>query len=193
MIEPRARTGKRKGEIPFPGADGIRGTAGEGSLNALRGVCVTLSEQGAPPTSTFTGVTGELTLQGGLIEMSGPGAQNGLFGKLHNIVLLAYPAEGVHNEDYATALKVAGLRAAAYIGRAGEDLKPDSVEVFELSPVPEIARDYGDLPKVGLIFQVHWGQWYAAPDEPIYYGDDLRRHQPTIIPVSYTHLTLPTN
>jgi hypothetical protein len=113
--------------------------------------------------------------------MSGSGAEVGPFGKLHNVVLIAYPAEGVHEEDYAIALKVAGLRTAAYLGRASEDLKPDSVEVFELPAVPEIAKGKENLPKVGFIFQVHWGQWYAITGEPIYYGDDIKRHQPTII------------
>ena len=183
VIEPRARTGSRKGEFPFPGATGLRGTAGEGSLNRLRGVCVTTSDQGELYTPGFLGINradGETPLPM-VIDMSGPGAEAGPFGKLHNIVLIAYPAEGVHEEDYAIALKVAGLRMAAYLGRASEDLKPDSVEVFELPAVPEIARAEENLSKVGFIFQVHWGQWYAITGEPIYYGDDIKRHQPTII------------
>ena len=183
VIEPRARTGSRRGEFPFPGAMGIRGTAGDGSLNALRGVCVVLSDQGGPHTSEFTGISiddSKVPLVK-LIDMSGPGAEDGPFGKLHNVVLIAYPAKGVHKEDYAIALKTAGLRTAAYLGRASEDLKPDSTEVFELPAVPEIAKGNENLPKVGFIFQVHWGQWYAITGEPIYYGDDIKRHQPTII------------
>lgn len=183
VIEPRVRTGSRKGEFPFPGTTGIRDTAGDGNLNRLRGVCVTLSDQGGPSTSEFTGISrtaGKPPLSK-LIDMSGPGAEASPFGKLHNVVLIAYPAKGMLEEDYAIALKAAGLRTAAYLGRASQDLQPDSIEVFELPSVPEIAKGKENLPKVGFIFQVHWGQWYAITGEPIYYGDDIKRHQPTII------------
>lgn len=182
VIEPRARTGRRKEEFPFPGALGIRGTAGEGCLNALRGVCVTLTDQGGPYlTQSDMGSPSEKTPIGFVIDMSGAGAEISPFGKMHHVVVVADMPRGVHGEDYALALRIAGLRVAAYLGRAAEDLKPDSVEVFELPAVPEIGKGNESLPKIGFILQVHWGQWYALPGEPIYYGDDCRRLQPTIV------------
>jgi sarcosine reductase len=182
VIEPRARIGKRKGEFPFPGALGVRGTAGDGGLNALRGVCVTLTDQGGPYLiQSDMGFPSEKAPIGLVIDMSGAGAEVSPFGKMHHVVIVADMPVGVHEEDYALALRIAGLRAAAYLGRAGEDLKPDSVEVFELPPVPEITKGKENLPKVGFILQVHWGQWYAIDGEPIYYGDDCKRLQPTIV------------
>jgi sarcosine reductase len=182
VIEPRARTGGRKGEFPFPGALGIRGTAGDGGVNALRGVCVTLTDQGGPYLKQCDmGSPWEKTPIGFVIDMSGAGAEASPFGNMHHVVVVADIPAGVHEEDYALALRIAGLRAAAYLGRAAEDLKPDSVEVFELPSVPEIAKGKENLPKVGFILQVHWGQWYALSGEPIYYGDDCRRLQPTIV------------
>jgi len=182
VIEPRARTGNRKGEFPFPGALGVRGTAGDGSVNALKGVSVVLSDQGGPYLASYDmGGPFEKTPIGNVIDMSGPGAEACPFGKMHNVVLVAYPAEGVHPEDYCIALKIAGLRAAARLGKASEDLKPDTVSVYELPAVAEIAKGIENLPKIGFIFQVHWGQFYAITGEPIYYGDDIKRHLPTII------------
>jgi sarcosine reductase len=182
VLEPRARTGERKGQFPFPGADGVRGTAGHGSVNALKGVCVTLTDQGGPYLSSYDlGHLSEKTPIGNIIDMSGPAAEVSPFGKIHNVILIAYPAEGVCEEDYALALKLAGLRTAAYLGGTSEDLKPDSVQVFELPAVPQIDIGKENLPKVGFIFQAHWGQWPAITGEPIYYGDDIKHHQPTII------------
>jgi sarcosine reductase len=183
VIEPQARTGDRKGQFSFPGATGIRGTAGDGRLNRLRGICVTLSDQGGPGVSAFTGISraADEPPLSSVIDMAGPGAEISPFGKLHNVVLLAYPADGVDEEAYAIALKIAGLRTADYLGSASVELEPHNVEVFELPQVTEIAKGAENLPKVGFIYQMNWGQWYALTGEPIYYGSDAKRFLPTII------------
>ena len=66
--------------------------------------------------------------------MSGAGADAGLYGKTHNIVLLTVPAPGVTGFDYLAALKIAGLKAAAYLAGAGKGITPDRTEVLDIPP-----------------------------------------------------------
>lgn len=182
ILEPRCRTGDRKGQFPFPGALGVRGTAGNGGLNALKGVCLTMTDQGGPYVyHPDMGHPSEDTPIGFVMDMSGKGAEVTPFSKLHHVVVNAHPAPGIyHIENYVIALRVAGLRASAYLGRAAEDLEPEKITVFELPTIPEICKGKEHLPKVGFVFQVGWNQWPPIDGEPIYYGDDLENFQPRL-------------
>jgi len=172
VYEPRARTGDRKGQFPFPGAMGPGMDAGEGSICVLKGSAVIVSN--AANMQALEGpwyVATNPDSAGTFIQMSGMkgDAEPSELAKTANVVVTTYPvrdikdpsydpverqATPVEHDDYAAAMALAGLRAAAYLGRAGEDLKPDDVEVYELPPVSEVCKGMEDLPKIAYVFSI---------------------------------------
>lgn len=172
VIEPRAR----KGGEDFPGVLGKIGSAGEGSTCVLRGVGVVINNQSnvddLPEVSDALGFT---------IDMSGPGAALSLYAKLHNVVVVPYPAAGASQTDYSIALKIAGLKTAVYLAQASKELEPDEVEVYELPPLTEVTKGIEGLPKLAYIFQVYCTSYPAMVGEPILYGDNIRLLLPVII------------
>jgi glycine reductase len=174
VIEPRCKVA---GEVDdFPGALGKSGTVGEGKTCVLRGTAVLLNDQISAEI-----VTEAEDPMGYIIDMAGPGAEAGLYGKTQNVVVIPYPAEGIHLDSYRIAMKKAGLKTAAYLAQSGKDLDPDSVEVYDLPPLPGVDRGMEDLPKIGYIFMVYCTSFPAIEGEPILYGDNIRRFLPTII------------
>jgi glycine reductase len=174
VVEPRAKA-SANGE-DFPGALGKGVTAGEGKTCVLRGVAVVMSdyrEKGEVTTSKDP--------HGEIIDMSGPGAEISMYGKTHNVVLLPSPKDTVSTQDYQAALKIAGLKTAAYLARAGKGLEPDEIEVYDLPPLTEITRGLEDLPKVTYIFQILSLQFEPVPGEPTLYGSQAEGIVPTIL------------
>ena len=169
VTEPRAKMAG-SGEN-FPGALGGIEKAGEGRTRVLRGAAVV----------TLDHTAGE---KGGMIiEMSGPGAEWGLYGHLQNIVLLCHPADGVARSEYQHAVRVAGLRAAVYLAGATEDIKGDETEVYNLGPLSDVGKGLEHLPRVAYVFQIHSLQQSVEKpqNEPIFYGDNVRQLLPTIV------------
>ncbi len=169
VIEPRAKT--RGSGDDFAGALGGQGNLGEGSTCVLRGAAVVMSGGSAFLKDPI----------GGLIDMTGPAAELGIYGKTHNIVVLPYPAAGATLPDYAKALKVAGLKTAVYLARAGEREEPDETEVYDLPPLTEVARTAGNLPKVAYVFAVLSTKHEPIAGEPVLYGGNIDRTLPTAI------------
>jgi len=174
VIEPRAKSNGNVAD--FPGVLGRTGTVGAGTTCVLRGVSVVLNTQAEahnlPEAEDALGY---------IIDMSGPAAELTPYAKTNNVVLLAFPAEGVGHESYTVGLKVAGLKTAAYLAQAGIELKPDDVEIYDLPPLTEVTKGMEDLPKVAYIFQIYCTSYPAMPSEPILYGDNIIRLLPTII------------
>ena len=175
VVEPRA---KKNGGVDFAGALGKHGRVGQGNTSVLRGTAVVLSEYRRPGDPPMEPSAPQL---GGIIDMSGPGAELGIYGRTHNIILVPCPATGVSLHDYRIALKIAGLKTAVYLAQAGKDLKPDEIEVFDLPPLSEIGKGLGHLPKVAYIFQFISGQFESIPGYPILYGSGAERIAPTIL------------
>jgi glycine reductase len=175
IVEPRA---KKNGGVDFPGALGKHGRVGQGNTCVLRGTAVVLSEYrrpGDPPMEPSA------PQHGGLIDMSGPGAELGIYGRTHNIVVVPWPATGINLNDYRIALKVAGLKTAVYLAQAGKNLKPDEIEVYDLPPLFKMTKELEALPKVAYIFQFISGQFASIPGYPILYGSGAERIAPTIL------------
>jgi sarcosine reductase len=173
VIEPRAR--KNGSGEDFPGALGKQGPAGEGRTCVLRGAAVVLSdcsEEGHHPTRDPNGH---------VIDMSGAGAEIGIYGKTFNIVVLPFPADGVSPEDYRVALTIAGLKTASYLAKAGHDIKPDEKIVYELSSTNVSRKGMENLPRVAYIFQMLSMQWEPIPGEPVLYGTNIEGIVPTIL------------
>jgi glycine reductase complex component B subunit alpha and beta len=175
VAEPRAKT---KGGVDFPGALGKQGTVGQGNTCVLRGTAVVASEyrrEGDPPMQPG------FPRHGRIIDMSGPGAELSIYGKTHNIVLVPWPANEISVQEYRIALKIAELKTAVYLAKAGKDLKPDEIEVYELTAPSKIEKGLEHLPKVAYIFQFIPGQFETIPGYPVLYGSNASSIVPTIL------------
>ena len=163
VIEPRVKvTG---GEI-FPGVVGkVTPSVGEGRTHALDGCCVV----------TVGRIVG---FQEGVIDMSGPAADYCPFSKTVNLCVVIEPQEGLETHVYEKAGRMAGLKVAAYLGEAGRNVEPDTLETFETKPIFEQAAMYPDLPKVGYI---HMLQSQGLLHDTYYYGVDAKQFVPTFM------------
>jgi sarcosine reductase len=174
VIEPRAKTSD--GDEDFPGAVGKQVSAGAGATCVLKGTAVVLSDYREKPDKGRSSDP-----NGDIIDMSGPGADAGLYGKTHNIVLLPVPAQGVTNFDYLAAVKAAGLKAAAYLARAGQGITPDRTEVLDIPPLMARNDTSVNRPRVVYIFQILSTQFDPIPGEPILYGGNVADAVPTLL------------
>ena len=172
IIEPRARI---SGSGPdFPGLLGPQATAGHGTTCVLRGASVIINDYGLS--------AGEYQRPGeGIVDMWGPGAEHGPYGKLCNVVVLAKPANGVSIDDYCVALKTAGLKAAVYLAQAGADVQPEAIEVYETPLLRESPVALTALPRVSYIFQLFTNQRIPLPGDPVLYGQPVDKMVPTIL------------
>ena len=174
VIEPRAKTSD--GDEDFPGVVGAQSPAGKGNTCVLRGIAVVLSDYREKFQSARSSDP-----NGDIIDMSGPGAAASLYGKTHNVVLLTEAATGVTNFDYLAALKAAGLKAAAYLARAGKGVTPDRTEVLDIPPLMAGDETTALLPRVVYIFQILSTQFVAIPGEPVLYGGNVPDIVPTLL------------
>jgi glycine reductase len=163
VIEPRAKLDDKAGV--FPGVINKVNTVGEGRTHVLSGAAVV----------TCGKIVG---FQEGIIDMSGPGAEYTPFSKLHNICLVIEPVPNLPQYDYETAARMAGLKAATLIGKAGLDVTPDEVEVYETKTLKEGAAAYPDLPKVGYVYML---QTQGLLHDTYVYGVDAKKIVPTIL------------
>jgi sarcosine reductase len=166
VTEPRAKM-EGTGEN-FPGILGRSRTVGEGRTRVLRGTAVVTIDYTAPARAQ-------------MIDMSGPIAETGIYAKLHHIVLLCRPVEGITRPDYQNALRVAGLKAAVYLAEAGQGFEADEIEVHNLGPLAEVGKGMEHLPRVAYIYQIHSLQQGIVPNEAIFYGDNAAKLLPTIV------------
>jgi len=127
----------------FPGSIGTspNAIAGRGTTAMLEGVAVV--------------TTGRLVnFQEGIIDMSGPGSEYSVFSKLFNIAIVLEPVEGLGKHDHEKAVREAGIRAAALIGKAAVDAEFFEEHVYPNETIPEIHERYRELPKVVYVRQV---------------------------------------
>ncbi len=158
VIEPRVKV-SGAGEL-FPGMIGKVGTVGSGRTNVLRGAAV----------ATVGRIIG---YQEGLIDMTGPGAQYSPFSQTNNVVLVLRPIDGIDPHAYEEAVRLTGLRAAVYLGKAGKDIAPDELEVYELSPVTD-----NTLPRVVYLNTL---LSEGLLHDTYLYGVDAKKLLPTLI------------
>ena len=88
------------------------------------------------------------------------------------------PIDNLKPYAYEKAAIMAGLKAAAYIGKCAENLVPDEITVYETNPVLSQAKEYPDLPKVGYL---HMLQSHKLLHDTYYYGADAKKILPTIM------------
>jgi len=174
VIEPRAKIGKDRED--FLGLAGRYTTIGEGKTCVLQGAAVVMSDCRGKGEATISRES-----HGYIIDMAGPGSEISPFGQTLNIVLLPQPKNKVSAMDYQAALKMAGLKAATYLARAGEDLKPDEIEIYDLPPLTEVMKGIENLPKITYIFQILSLQFEPVPGEPTLFGKQAEGIVPTIL------------
>ncbi|OPY74833.1 MAG: Glycine reductase complex component B subunits alpha and beta [Syntrophorhabdus sp. PtaU1.Bin050] len=139
VIEPRVKV-EGKGGI-FPGLISGVETVGSGCTHALQGCAVVTAGQ----------VVG---VQEGLIDMSGPGARYSAFSKTLNVVLAINVKHSISRHEHEEALRLAGLRAAIYLGEAGRNAKPVDVDRFEVHPPFKPKGDSHDLPGIVYVYML---------------------------------------
>ena len=163
VIEPRVKV-EGPGGI-FPGVIAKVDTVGSGKTYALKGMAVVTAGK----------IVG---FQEGIIDMSGPGADYTPFSKLHNLVMVCEPVEGLAQHDYERAVRFAGFKVAVYLGELARNLTPDETKVFETYGVKEGIEKFPNLPRVAY---VHMLQSQGLLHDTYVYGVDAKRTLTTIL------------
>jgi glycine reductase len=163
VIQPRVKV-EGPGGI-FPGVIGKVDTVGSGKTYALEGMGVV----------TVGKIVG---FQEGIIDMSGPGADYTPFSKLINLVLVITPAEGLPQHEYEQAVRLAGLKTAAWIGELAREAVPSRTVVYETPGIPEGLRRYPELPRVGYVLML---QSQGLLHDTYVYGVDAKKILPTLL------------
>ena len=163
VVEPRVKV-EGKGGI-FPGFIAGVEQVGSGRTHVLKGAAVV----------TTGSVVG---FQEGIIDMSGEGAKYSPFSKTNNLVITCQHKEGINQYDHEEALRMVGFKAATYLGKAGKDVTPDEVKVFETLPIIEQAKQYPDLPKVVYVYMI---QTQGLLHDTYVYGVDGKKIIPTFL------------
>ncbi len=160
VIEPRYRVGRRNG---FPGVTTKYEQAGDGAVNILKGATVV----------TIGDLVG---FQEGVIDMWGEGARWTPFSKTQNIVVDITPIDGLDPHAHEVVVRMAGLRAATFVGLAAKDAAIDETKVYELATMAEETAKYPDLPKVAYVeMTISQGLLH----DTFFYGVDLKEILPT--------------
>ena len=139
ILEPRSRL--NDDEESFIGTiTDANYQAGTGTSIVMDGVCVVTSGN-------------MVNFQEGLIDMSGLGSEFNLFSKKHNLVLVMEPAEGITKPEHERAVRLAGVRAARYIGDIGRGVKEFKDVTYPVYTLEERLEKFTKLPKVVYVCQ----------------------------------------
>lgn len=133
VIEPRVKiTGGING---FPGVSSKQAQCGEGTTHVLYGAAVV----------TVGDIVG---FQEGVIDMWGEGALWTPFSKTFNLTVDINVIDGLEPHNHEETVRLAGLRAAEFVGQAGKNVTPDEVLTYEMGSIFEESTKYPNLPKV---------------------------------------------
>ena len=132
VIEPRVRL---SGGCYFPGVTGKQAQTGDGRVNVLYGAAIV--------------TTGDVVgFQEGVIDMWGEGARWTPFSKTFNLTINITPVDGSTPHIFEETLRLAGLKAAEFVGEAGRNAAADEVVDWEMNSIFDEAAKYPNLPKV---------------------------------------------
>ena len=163
VVEPRVKVSGDGGV--FPGWMTKVRTVGSGRTNVLKGAAVV--------------TTGKVVgFQEGIIDMSGEGAKYTPFSKLNNLVIIIEPVETAKAHVYEKSMRLAGLKAAEYLGKLSKDLIAKDVATYETTSIAESIKKYPDLPKVGYVLML---QSQGLLHDTYVYGVDAKQILPTLI------------
>jgi len=174
VLEPRAKM-ETGGEDFLTFAEKHSST-GVGKTCALKGAAIALID-----LRKKGGVGGGAAPRDDIIDMSGPAAEFSEYGKMFTVALLPQPKEGVAATEYLAALKLAGLKASAYLARVGESVPADETEVYDLPSLTDMAGGAEGLPKITYIYQILSLQYEPIPGEPTLFHRQAEGIMPTIL------------
>lgn len=161
VIEPRA---KLEGDA-FPGVDGKIEEVGIGTTYVLQGCAVVT-------TGPIVG------FQEGIIDMSGPLSEYTPFAHLNNIVLHIDKKQGVEPHEHEEVVRIAGIKAAHYIGKIGITYDEYESEIYNWESFMEKATKYPELPKVAYVY---FCMSQGLLHDTYFYGSDSKKMLPSII------------
>ena len=149
----------------FPGVISKVATVGSGRTNVLRGSAVV--------------TTGKIVgFQEGIIDMSGEGAKYTPFSQTNNLVVICEPVDGLAKHAHEQAVRLAGLKAADYVGKLAKDIVAEEVETYETVSVKEGIEKYPNLPRVAYVLML---QSQGLMHDTYVYGVDMKQSLPTIL------------
>ena len=163
VIEPRCKV-EGDGGI-FPGFIANVEQVGTGTTHVLKGAAVV--------------TTGKIVgFQEGIIDMKGVGAEYTPFSQTCNVVVKVEPLDTLKQHEHEVVVRLAGFRAADYLGQAGKTVKADETAVYETLPVLQQAAQYPNLPKVVYAYML---QTQGLLHNTYYYGVDVKEIVPTFM------------
>jgi glycine reductase complex component B subunit alpha and beta len=163
VIEPRVKVSGSGGL--FPGWLAKVQTVGSGRTHVLKGAAVV--------------TTGKIVgFQEGIIDMCEEGAAYTPFSKLNNLVIIVEPVEGTTQHVYEKSLRLAGLKAAEYLGKLSKDLSAEEVVTYETDSLVEGMKKHPGLPRVGYVLML---QSQGLLHDTYVYGVDAKQIIPTLI------------
>lgn len=163
VVEPRVKV-EGPGGI-FPGFMADVQQVGSGKTHVLKGAAVV--------------TTGKIVgFQEGIIDMSGEGAAYTPFSKTYNVVVKVEPVASLKQHEHEVVVRLAGFRAANYLGFAGKDINPDSVRTYETKPLLAQINEYPHLPKVAYVYML---QTQGLMHNTYFYGVDVKQIVPTFM------------
>lgn len=163
VIEPRVKV-QGTGNL-FPGVISKVEPVGSGRTNVLRGSAVV--------------TTGKIVaFQEGIIDMCGEGAKYTPFSKLNNLVVICEPIDGLGQHAHEKAVRLAGLKAADYVGKLAKNIEAPEVETFETLNLKEGIEKYPDLPRVVYVQML---QSQGLMHDTYVYGVDAKQSLTTMI------------
>lgn len=177
VIEPRVKV-EGPGGI-FPGMISKVEAVGSGKTYCLKDMAVVTAGK----------IVG---FQEGLIDMSGPGADYTPFSKTINFCVVCEPAdfllatdptatlpiENAKKPEYEKAVRMAGLKVAAYLGELARNLTPDETETFSTPNLKEGMEMFPDLPRVVYVAML---QTQGLLHDTYVYGVDAKRTLSTML------------
>lgn len=163
VVEPRVKV-QGPGNL-FPGVISKVEPVGSGRTNVLRGSAVV--------------TTGKIVaFQEGIIDMCGEGAKYTPFSKLNNLVVVCEPIDNLEKHAHEKSVRLAGLKAADYIGKLAKDIEAPEVETFETLNLKEGIEKYPDLPRVVYVQML---QSQGLMHDTYVYGVDMKQSITTMI------------
>lgn len=162
VIEPRAKLSNET----FAGTFGVQmEELGSGITYVMNGCAVVT-------TGPIVG------FQEGLIDMSGPAAEYSIFSRLVNIVMSITKEDNVSPHDHEEAVRLAGVKAAGYIGQIGLNYDEYISEKYEWKSIGEKYSEFKGLPRVAYIYNC---MSQGLLHDTYFYGRDTKLMIPTMI------------
>ena len=110
--------------------------------------------------------------------MSGEGAKYTPFSQTNNLVDICEPVDGLAKHAHEQAVRLAGLKAADYVGKLAKDIVAEEVETYETVSVKEGIEKYPNLPRVAYVLML---QSQGLMHDTYVYGVDMKQSLPTIL------------